>query len=485
MQQIRSSLIQAMQTNDSRTENGAVTHSTSNSACVDLFYTIGALRGAQEKQIKTIFWKAFNENPLYAMRILFYARDIRGGQGERRVFRVLLKELANSPNGKEWLSTNIFSIPHYGRWDDLFELIGTPLQAAALNLYCLHLKGGDALAAKWAPREKSSKGNIARMLMKHMGLKPKQYRKMLSEATNVVENEMCAQKWDNIKFSSVPSCAIKQYRKAFERNSTTYAKYIKNLAEGKETVNASVIYPHELVYSIDRASTVKEKTLLDRMWEALPDFFDGNQRNILPVVDTSGSMVKRVSPKSKLTCLDVSVGLGMYLSERNEGMFQNSFITFSEKPTIQNIRGHDLLSKVSALQQADWGMNTNLQATFDLILKAANDHNIAQEEMPEMILILSDMEFDTAIYGSNFDITNMEAIRRKYLQSGYTMPSLVFWNIQSRSTKNIPVKHNDIGVALVSGFSPSIMKQLLSSKEITPEAIMLKVVNSERYSQIL
>jgi hypothetical protein len=324
-----------------------------------------------------------------------------------------------------------------------------------------------------------------------MGLKPKQYRKMLVEATTVVENQMCSQKWDNIKFSSVPSCAMKQYRKAFERNCTTYAQYIKDLTEGKEKVNASVLYPHDLVYSVGKhGATVQERTLLNEMWNSLPDFFDGNQRNILPVVDTSGSMLSEISSKSSVTCLDVSVGLGMYLAERNQGMFKNSFITFSSEPTIQNIQGYDLYSKSMALKQAAWRMTTDLQTTFDLILRTGKNHQIPQSEMPEMILIISDMEFDQAItddwYNSStsFNRTNMDEIRRKYAESGYDIPQLVFWNVQSRSDDNIPVKQNDAGVALISGFSPSIMKQLLSNKSFTPEAIMLSIVNSERYGRV-
>jgi hypothetical protein len=480
-----------MQTSDARTENDAVTHSTSDSPLVDLFFKIGGLRAADDARILSNFWRAFNINPLFAMRILFYSRDIRGGQGERRIFRTILKDLANSPIGSEWLSRNISSIPYYGRWDDLFELIGTPLQSEALQLYGTALSAGDALAAKWAPREKSSKSKIAYLLRKQMGLKPKQYRKMLVEATTVVENQMCSQKWDNIKFSSVPSCAMKQYRKAFERNCTTYAQYIKDLTEGKEKVNASVLYPHDLVYSVGKhGATVQERTLLNEMWNSLPDFFDGNQRNILPVVDTSGSMLSKISSKSSVTCLDVSVGLGMYLAERNQGMFKNSFITFSSKPTIQNIQGYDLYSKSMALKQAAWRMTTDLQTTFDLILRTGKNHQIPQSEMPEMILIISDMEFDQAItddwYNSStsFNRTNMDEIRRKYAESGYDIPQLVFWNVQSRSDDNIPVKQNDAGVALISGFSPSIMKQLLSNKSFTPEAIMLSIVNSKRYGRV-
>jgi len=477
-----------MQTRDALTENGAVTHSTSDSALVDLFFKIGALRAADNARILSNFWRAFNINPLFAMRILFYSRDVRGGQGERRIFRIILKDLAKSPIGSEWLRRNMSSIPYYGRWDDLFELIGTPLQSEALQLYGIALNAGDALAAKWAPREKSSKSKIAYLLRKQMGLKPKQYRKMLVEATVVVENQMCAQQWDDIKFPSVPSCAMKQYRKAFERNCTTYAQYIKDLSEGKEKVNSSVLYPHDLVRSVARSTTSQEKVLLNEMWNSLPDFFNGNQRNILPVVDTSGSMTRPISSEktSGTTCLDVSVGLGMYLAERNEGLFKNSFITFSDKPSIQNIQGNTLYSKVQALKRADWGMTTNLQATFNLILNAAVDNQIPQKEMPEMILIISDMEFNacTGYYGRHPSSTNMDAIRIKYTQSGYEMPKLAFWNVQSRSDSNVPVKQNDAGVALVSGFSPSIMKQLLTNESFTPETIMLSVVMSERYGRI-
>ena len=483
-----SGLWSAMQTGDSKTENGAVTHSTSNSASVDFFFKIGALRGAAEDMIINAFWKAFNTNPLIAMRILFYARDVRGGQGERRVFRTILKTLANGGPSSEWLKQNLACIPTYGRFDDLFELVGTPLQNEALSFYGVALQAGDGLAAKWAPREKSSKANVATLLRKHMGLTPKAYRKMLVTSTDVVENKMCAQQWDTIEFSSVPSCAMRIYRKAFERNCKTYAQYIQNLAAGNEKVNSSTLYPHQIVRSIGAASSPEEKILLNEMWNSLPDYLEGNQRNILPIIDTSGSMTTPIAKGSE-SCMDVSVGLGMYLAERNRGIFRDKFITFSSTPSLQDVQGENLWNRVQSIQSASWGMSTNLKAVFDLILQAAVSNNIKSDEMPEMVLIISDMEFDVANrdydHGrTNYHATNANVINSEYQRLGYKAPDLVFWNVQARSDANVPVKHNELGVALVSGFSPSIMKQLLSTESLTPESIMMSVVSSDRYSAV-
>ena len=485
-------LVTAIETGGSRTQNDCVTHSSTSNSLVDLFFHINAMRGRSDADIIGAFNRAFAVDQLTAMRILFYSRDVRGGQGERRTFRTVLAYLATG-NHSSWIARNVGLIPFFGRWDDMFVLFGTPVETAALEFIANALNTGDALCAKWMPREKSSKSEIARKIRKHMGLSPRRYRKLLSSLTSVVETQMCANEWADISYSGVPSIAMKNYRRAFERHTPEQFKsFLEDLKSGKTKVNAATLYPHDLVrpflthsshyYHEDSQSSlsVSEQSLLNEQWKALPNYLEGNSERILPVVDTSGSMYGGYNSSSSLRPIEVSVALGLYIAERNAGVFQDHFITFSQSPSLQRVSGSNLRDRVHSMKGADWGYNTDIQKVFRLILDSALNHSVPVEEMPTMVLILSDMEFDQACSSSD---TAMESIRRKYQQAGYPLPKVVFWNLDAK-TDNFPVKQNEQGTALVSGFSPSIMKQLLAGDEFSPEAIMLSVVNSERYNCI-
>lgn len=473
-------LVSALQQSNTTTENGMVTNSSSLNNCVDLFFKIGAFRGAEESDVIRVFSLAFNEDPVSALKIIFWARDIRGGAGERRVFRIAMEHLAKS--NKDAVIRNMSLIPEYGRWDDLLVFFGTDVQSEAASLINEALNQNNGLCAKWMPR----KGPIANELRKFMGLTPKDYRKKLVSSTSVVEQDMCLNKWEDINYSQVPSVAAARYQNAFyRRDLKRYLEYIRLLSMPKEErpkgvkINAQAVYPYDVLKSLERG---KEEVAIEQ-WKELPNYMDGSNDRILPVVDVSGSMMSSVSSSSILSCMDVSVSLGLYISERNQGPFQDYFVTFSETPVLQKLSGN-LRDRYVQLRSADWGMSTNLESVFDLILNQAVKHSISESEMPTKILILSDMEFNQCIEDGE-DLSAIEMIRKKYEKAGYSLPSVIFWNIQSRrGGNNLPVRFDEIGTALISGFSPSILKSILAGSNISPMDIMNQTINSERYEKI-
>jgi len=462
--------LESLQTKDAFTENGMVTNSTSLNECLNLFFTIGAMRGQEKTRLLSMFSKAFHESPITAMKILFWSRDIRGGAGERQIFKDILEFLADTyPNQ---LRKNIHLITEYGRWDDMFVLFGTELEKDSLDLLVSGLEKGDGLCAKWVPR----KGVVFNKIRQRMKVTPKELRQMLVRLSNTVEQKMCAKDWVNIEYSKLPSLAMSRYTNAFNKNDIDgFKSYLQSLKEGKTKVNASALYPYDVVKTLTKG----QWELANEQWKALPNFMEGSKERILPVVDTSGSMSREIGGNGNLTCLDVSISLGMYISERNGGEFKDHFITFSSKPQLQKLVG-SLKERYNQLTNAHWGMNTNLEAVFTLILNKALENKVSESEMPTKILILSDMEFDEANGGS---FTAQEMIRHQYENVGYKMPDIIYWNIQSRNS-NFPVRFDEKGTALISGLSPSILKSILGGEEVNPLKIMEETLNKPRYNDI-
>jgi len=451
-----------------------------------------------ESEKKTIFDKAFFENKSDAMKILFYARDIRGGQGERATFKTLMSYAAVNYTG--YVRNLVPKIPIYGRWDDLFCLLNTPLENDALNLIGRTLSLNDdrnssraeaGLCAKWMPREKSSKKAIALKIRKHMGLSSKAYRKLLVAKTYVVETKMCSKEWGSINYEAVPSLAMKNYGKAFIKNDgERFNSYVSDVSSGVKSINASTLYPHDLIKNIidkfiaghnDVDSNILSKdeaAIVQAQWDNLPNYLMNNPERILPVVDTSGSMYSCESGPSPIS---VSIALGLYIAERNNGPFKNHFITFSESPELQKVYGQTIVQKAVNLGSASWGFRTDIHKVFDTILNKAVSESVFDYDMPSTILILSDMQFDMACRSN---ATAMQSIAEKYNEHGYSIPKIVFWNLNS-SGNNYPVKFDENNTALISGFNPSIMKALLSCGEFTPISIMRETIDSKRYSEII
>ena len=444
-----------------RTANGMKAQASAMNPVVDLFYNIGASRG---KDITVQFERAYAHDATLATKVALWARDVRGGAGERKLFRDILLHLENLH--PDMLDKVLPHVATFGRWDDLLIFKTQNFKAKAYTLIGDALRAGNGLAAKWMPR----KGDVSIELRKFFGMTPKQYRKSLVALTNVVETPMCAKEFDSIEFGKIPSLAAARYQKAFSRQApAAYAAYKAGLENGTEKINAAAVYPYDVVKSI----RMGDKAVAKAQWAALPDYM--TDANVLPMVDVSGSMSCPVGGNPNLTCMDVAIALGLYCADKNKGAFKDAFLTFSTNTKLEVLKG-DILSKYAQLSRADWGMSTNLHGAFDEILKVATTQNVPEADMPKTLLILSDMNFNQCV---RFDDSAFEMISRKYEAAGYTMPNIVFWNLNSSG--NVPVSFDQKGVALVSGFSPAIMKSILGGKEFTPEAIMLDTINSERY----
>ena len=452
-------------TNTTNTTNGMPAYKSTLNACVDLFFAIGASRG---KDIIPSFSKAYAEDPDMALRIAQWVRDVRGGSGERKIYKDILQYLATEDS--DACSALMLKTPELGRWDDLFALMDTPLETEALGL----LEHGilvekNALCAKWCPR----KGKNAIKLRTHMAMSPKRYRKTLVNMTNVVETDMCAKNWDSINFEQIPSLASARYQAAFNKNAEkSYMKYKNGLVSGEKEIKAGAVYPYDIVKSV----THGDITVADAQWKALPNFMEGSTERVIPLVDVSGSMYTPVGGGGSTTCLDVATSLGLYISERNEGIFKDKFITFSSNPSFVNLTGN-LSTRLNTMNRADWGMSTDIGKTFDLILDSATMYNVQESDMPTKLLILSDMQFDYC--GTNNSSFVMESVKQKYDKAGYRVPDIVFWNL--RSEGNVPVTFDSKGTALVSGFSPSLMKSVLACSDMTPIQMMKDTVCIERY----
>lgn len=461
--------VEAVANQEARTDNGMKARKSTANKVVDLFFNIGASRG---KDIIPAFVAAYVEDKDLALRVALWARDARGGAGERQLFRDILVylELTNIDTAKALAK----KVPELGRWDDLFCFKTTDMKNFAFEIVAGALAENNGLAAKWTPR----KGDVAIAFRKYLGWSPKHYRKTLVSLTKVVETQMCSNDWDNINFSQVPSLASTRYKKAFNRHTTKFAEYVAALVKGDASVkvNAGAVYPYDVLKGMNSVQyDANEKNHIIAQWAALPNFV--GDANILPLVDVSGSMVTPAG-KSSTTCLDVAVSLGLYLSEKNSGKFKDTFVTFSSKPELLTLKGN-VVERMQQMIRSSWAMSTNLHAAFEQILKVATDFDVPQSEMPEILLILSDMQFDHCV---NNDDSAMEMIERKYAAAGYTMPQVVFWNLSS--SDNVPVKADKSGAALVSGFSPSIMKAVLAAdmSEFTPYGIMLKTIMTDRYA---
>jgi hypothetical protein len=463
--------VEAVANQEARTVNGMKARKSTAKACVDLFYNIGASRG---KNIVPAFTAAYVENADVALRIAQWARDVRGGAGERQLFRDILVHLEKR-DPKTALSL-LAKVPEVGRWDDIFVFETKLLRAAAYTMLGNALRASNGLAAKWTPR----KGPIAAEIRTFFGMTPKQYRKSLVALTKVVETQMCANDWDNINFSHVPSVAARNYKKAFHRHTTLFAEYVAKLVSGDKTVkvNANAIFPHDVLKGIAHSYVKFDKTETDHViaqWDALPNYV--GDASILPLVDVSGSMTCAAGGNTSVRCLDVAVGLGLYLADKNKGVFKDTFLTFSSKPELVTLKGN-IVQKVEQMSKSNWDMSTNLHAAMDKILSVAVKGSVPASDMPAMLLILSDMQFNQC---ARYDDTAMQMIERKFADAGYTVPQIVFWNLNS--SDNVPVASDKSGAALVSGFSPSIMTSLLAADldQFTPEGIMLKTVMSDRY----
>lgn len=494
--------------NDDRsvTENGAVGFRTTGHALLDLNFSVASLRDASEKDIYDRFTKAFFEDKLTAMKWLFYARDVRGGLGERRLFRVCMTQLAKE--FPDYVRPVVKLIPEYGRWDDLWCLLDTPLRDDVIGIVGKQLTSdingerfGDniSLLAKWMPRCKTSSRQARRygqILRNGLKMTERDYQhtlSWLSRHLKVVEQQMSAQDWGGIDYQRVPSRANLQYNDSFLRHDEDRRRvFLEAVEKGEAKINASVLFPHDIVHRYSGLRNGVDSNL-EMLWKNLPDMVQGCGNTIV-VADGSGSMGVTLG-KTGVSALEVANALAIYFAERSSGQFKDQYITFSERPQLVDLsHGKNLLEKLRIAKNHNEVANTNVEAVFDLILATAINKHMEQSELPANILIISDMEFDScAIKNSDpYDTygwgriestsTLFEEISKRYTDAGYRIPRLVFWNVDSR-TSTIPVRENDLGVALVSGFPPNIVKMVMSGK-LDPYDCLLESVNAKRYQPV-
>lgn len=480
------------ETNETRTENGAVTLASTGSDCLDLFATIGALRHASEEEIVNRFIRAYMEDADMAMKILFFARDIRGGLGERRVFRIILQWLAN--NQAQSVKKNLPYIAEYGRYDDLLELLGTPCEKETLALLKDKFASDcqadtPSLLGKWLPSVNAS--NVAtiakaKCVAKAFGMNAAEYRKSLSALRGrikIIENHLRVKDY-TFDYTKQPSRAMFKYRQAFIRNDgERYGEYMKAVANGEAELHAGNLYPYELVqrcmaesgYSNAlRAMTDEEKLAINATWAAMPDY--GAEGNTLAVIDTSGSMFWQECPSPA----SVALSLGLYFAERNKGTFANSFMEFSSKPRLIKLKGKSFLDKLAYALSFCEVADTNLEKVFKVILTAAVKNKLPQEELPQRIVLISDMEFNQCV--KKAELSNFDNAKEMFAEHGYKLPQVIFWNVASRNRQQ-PVKANEQGVALVSGATPKLF-EMVAGGVVDPMAFMLEVLNTERYAKI-
>jgi hypothetical protein len=474
-----STLFQAVNTT-AATQNGAKAFHTSTNANVDFFYLAGASRG---KNIDVKFLAALVENEDQALRILQWLRDVRQGSGERQLFRNLFKVAVDLHQFNETIISKslliVNKLPELGRFDDLLWVYENVQQSSvreqALNVFINALKDGNGLAYKWTP----VKGDTAKVLRKMMGFhNEKSWRKHVVPSRSTVEQKMCAKEWNDIDFGKLPSVASARYQKAFGRNAPEkYSSYITSLTKGEAKINAGAVYPYDVVKSVKYGNNA----VADQQWKALPNYLDGNDKRILPLIDVSGSMTCPAGGNHNLMCMDVAVSLGLYLSERIAGPFKDMFITFDDNPRMLQAKG-TLTQRAGQVYSSPWGGSTNLERVFTLVLNAAVINKVPAEEMPEVIVIFSDMQFNTAFNDSGRSTTLFNKIDELYTKAGYTRPQIVFWNLNADNTTT-PVTAGEAGTTLVSGFSPSLMKSIFKNENpnTTPYEQMLSVIMDARY----
>ena len=492
-------LVQAMTEKDSYTENGALTNSTSHNFNLDLFFLAGACRNESVENIENILVKSYAYDRIKTLKIIFWAGDIRGGAGERRFFKLALNWLYN--NHKEDLYTYLDKVPEFSRWDVLFQFEDDRI----FNYIIEQFKAGNSLLCKWLPRKakrtetkKSEKtvkhgrttettvtkykttrvvkDGYALKLRKKLGWNEAQYRKHLVKYTNVVETQMCNKAWSDINYEHVPSVAMNKYNKAWYRNDKErFEAYIESVKSGEKKINAGAIFPHDIIGQVvysDMSGIPSLNKAQITQWNNLPDYM--SDFSILPICDVSASMTW----ENNAMAMKISLALGLYISERNKGVFKDAFITFSSNPRLQYLQGN-INDRIRQLIRQDWNGNTDIEAVFDLILDRAVSGRIPESEMPRSVLIISDMEFDEGTTGTD---TTHEVIEKKYRNAGYRCPNIIYWNVNGR-VGNVPVTTNDYGAALISGASPSILKAVLTD-DVNPEKIMNNAIESERYSFI-
>lgn len=485
------------ETNFTETENGAVALNSTMNSCLDMFGSFGAMRFSTDDEIIRVFSKAFSEDRAFATKMLFYFRDIRAGQGTRRQFRVILQWLAE--NAPEYVINNLDNIILFGRGDDYLCLLDTSVSKKVTEYLQVSLlrdvdSENPSLLAKWLPSINTSSNETkryAKMLVKAWGWSEVNYRKTLSKIRaklDVVEKKMSAGKWNKINYEAVPAKAAALYSDAFYKHDEHgYEDYIVKVASGDAKINAASLYPVDIVHRVMNTYKLSNKDIIlnNAQWKSLPNYFEGKEESSICVVDVSGSMSG--------TPMEVAISLGLYCADNCKGPFKDHFITFSERPSLVEVKGVNINEKVGNMERAGWGGNTDLEAVFDLILRTAIRNNCKQEDLPNKLYIISDMQFDeargaTSWFGrKNHVDTFMQTMKQKFIDAGYVMPSIVYWNVRASECGMFQETFEGENCCMVSGYSASLFKAIMEGTtyeeevvtKVSPDGTVTKVVNKK------
>lgn len=486
--------------NKTTTDNGANAYNSTLNPCLDFFSKANRNNVSETARL---FMLAFNDNPETAMRTLFYFRDVRNGQGERKFVHECLRMLVTHPK----INALIKLIPEYGYWKDLLVFHGTVAWVSAMGVISEQFHNdmkslntdnkSVSLLGKWLPSENSGKKSsiIARDIMTALGLTPRAYRKSLTrlrDRINIVETKMCSNNWSDIEYSAVPSKASLMYRKAFSKHDAErYVSYLKDVKSGNAKINAATLYPSDIVSKVRDIVTYKknygkdntsELAALDSLWKSLPNYITSPYNGIV-IADTSGSMT---SPKvGSVAPIDVSIAIATYIAERNPSpVWKNKFIIFSSKPELLTLSGDTISSYIRCYQDIV-SSNTDFVKVANSIVNAGKNAGLSDDDMPKNIIVISDMQFD------NFDQINVKISGDKtphekfssiFTEAGYSVPNIIYWNVNN--SKNVPVKFDNVGTAMVTGYSPVIMKSIINAKTIDPVEIMITTVYNSRYDSV-
>lgn len=500
--------------NISITENGAVGFKTTNSKILDFNYMITSMRNMDEKEIVKRFREAYNENPMLMMRFLFYVGDIKEGLGERRTFNICMKDLAK--HGQQRMVNSLIQLftTDMRRFDDIYNLIEVPGCKKAIGSFIKHqfyadlknMKEGKpiSLLAKWlkSPNTSSKESrHFAGMTREMLGINTREYQKKLAQMRkyiDVVERKMSSNNWQAIDYEAVPSKANLIYNNAFLKHDEERRRaYLEGLKKGEAKINAKVLMPHEIVhkYVVNdyyRYLGAYDETL-EQLWKNLPDLVNGDSTTLV-VADGSGSMTSTIKG-TKVTALEVANALAIYFAERARGAFKDTYITFSNTPQLVHFKSEwSLRDKLAEALKHNEVASTNIEAVFDLLLNTAIKYNMKQEDIPANILILSDGEYNSMCCAGTYkgsswgrryvpvDANLFKQIEKKWNDAGYKYPRLIFWNLLSR-TGTIPMKENENGVILVSGFSVNTLKMVMNN-ETDPYIALVKTVMTPRYDMV-
>lgn len=495
--------------NVTTTTNGDKSYKSSLNGLMDLMFKAGVMKNKYETDAEAIrlFANAFEENPIYAIRLLFYVRDIRGGQGCRNFFRQVMNFIAANLPG--YFTKIVDFIPEYGRWDDMIYILNNSKVSKEIkNLVLNHIKEqfikdlknikdnkSISLLMKWMPSENASSSvtiGLAKQIRNFLKIDSKTYRKALSlgrNYINIIEHNICQGPLSDVDYSKVPSKAMMKYKNIFKnKDNIRFEEYLSKLQKGETKVNASTLYPYDIIHEMYKCLSTfnyygenneehKRITLLNEQWKALPNFFENKSDNSIVVADVSGSMSG--------TPIEVCISLALYIAERNHGVFHNKVITFSAQPELVEIPEclNTLEDRINFIQNISWGMNTNLDKVFKLLFNAVQKTGKV-EDLPSSIYIISDMQFDMAFEHSG-DETVFEKWQRKFAEIGVELPKVIFWNVSEFECNTCPITINNSGAVCISGFSPSIIKYIMGSDLNNTLALIETIVLSPRYNKIL